>query len=473
MDISLTFLTGKKLYMKVKPTDLVLDIKRRVNDQEAIPWHLQRLLYDKNVLADNKLLSDYHIHTSSIIHIIVGNPKKLKIHMRSQIWSDEVILNANSTDSIWHLKVKLFNSAAHRIFPLAQEIVWNGIILKDNVLFGDFEEMDNSPVMCLKKCDSMQLPIQIWHGKTVYQPVKVNDTIGSVKRTLEANGLSGHLVCDHIELDENLILQQHISCYNDLPLQLCREQEFYVFIQTVKDKRLHIKVTSSDRILNVKQQIQKKEGIPVDKQLLILSYIGKCLANQRTCADYGLIEGTSLQVKFLQRQTTENTVECQHTERQTRNRKYAVSVDLLTSKVISVDVYSTTTIQQLKEMVEQKTGLPVDQQQMSLMLLGKMLRQDQLTLADYGIGQHCMITLRQKSKDPDPLQTAIQSSTASLQKSTSVKYQSSRLCHLNREDRCNYCGLTGHVTINCWHRTPLECWNCHQIGHKAKVCHLF
>lgn len=253
-----------------------------------------------------------------------------------------------------------------------QQFVFQGRELESHQTLSHYNILDNSTLDVVFQPASTWVSVETLTGQTICIELEQSDRIRNVKEKIqEKEGIPIDL--QHLMYEGRLLANEHFLFFYNITdgaiLHLARIQ---IFVKTITGEKFTLTVDPNKTIATMKIQIWDKKVVCPSKQHLFFNCMK--LQDDHTLTDYNITANSTLLLCLIMH----------------------ISVTTLMNKTITLMVKSFDSIEQVKNMIKVKEGIPSDQQH--LLFHGHKLS-DGCTVMDYNIVEGSTLHLVLRLKD--------------------------------------------------------------------------
>ena len=364
--ISVKTTYGKILKIDVKPSDKIVNIKEKIQEEGLNPTQYH-LFFDEILLKDDTFYSDYNIPSEKIIKIIPKNIIQIK-NKDSKILDIEV----TPSDTIENIKNKIKKTEDLDSTPF--HLFFGEIILEDDKTLQDYNISSEN---IIEKVQKGIFQIKHINGSIIDIEAKSSDIIENIKEKIKNKEEIVQCRCELIFEGRQLDDCKTLEYYN-----INEKSQIYIKYYKILDiilnindeKQIYLNIESKDTIKKLKNKIDNLEGIIPNNYKL--SFKGIKIEEDNKIEDY---EIKNKDIIYL---TQIDTIQIFDS---------SLSGKKITIKVESID----STIYSIKKKIQEQEGIASDKYK--LVLQGIKL-EDYKALDDYEINNKSKIILKYYQK---------------------------------------------------------------------------
>lgn len=287
--------SGRTLVVEVQPADAIAVVKARVQSREGIPFDLQEVYFEGRELSNESSFRECGVQANDTLQVRINQERNTHLSV-TQRGGETLSMWVNTDHTVATLKAAIEEKEGIPV-DLQELYFARQRLNNDRTLESYHIEQDYMLHLEIVVPPTLDLTVRIQGGRTIRLQKQANQTVGAVKREI--------LQQENIPVDDQQLFLAGAELENDKKLSACDVQNDSVldlltdtasltgppvgmklFVKTLTGKTVVLSPNPGDTVLDLKSQIQDKEGIPPTQQCLVCA--GRQLPDELTISTAGI-----------------------------------------------------------------------------------------------------------------------------------------------------------------------------------------
>ena len=344
--LTLQLYTGESFVIEVASNEPVNSLSVAAQTRGHIPFHLQQLTYEGEVLERGRRIDQYHIPDGATVEVVLRN-YEVMVYIKT-LTGRTIVLRVSNLDTVTVVKEKIERQEG--IPVQRQRLIFLGELLNDRHRLLDYRiEHESAVHLVLRADDGFQVFVELPSGRTLVVEVQPADVIAVVKtRVQDREGIPVDLQEVYLEgqelSSESTFRECGVQPNATLQVTINQERNTHLSVTQQRGETLSMWVNTDHTVATLKAAIEEKEGIAVDLQELY--FARQRLNNDRTLRSYNIEQDYMLHLEVVVPPTLQ------------------LSVRIQGGRIIRLQKLANQTVQAVKREILQRERIPVDEQQL-------------------------------------------------------------------------------------------------------------
>lgn len=362
MKVVIQFYDDSICELDVNPDDSVLSVKTQIKKRKGHLINRQKLFFNKIEMVNDKKLKDYSVINGSTLILRDGGFGTLAI-LKPPVGRPIEIEMIPST-TIKDIKEEIYKLRG--IPPCNQQIISiNNEKTKDSDLAIEELTAYSQRKLIIPQENTIKIFVKPQDSDPIQLIVEKNTSIDDIKYEIAERINKEHsardLFLDGIKLEDNKPMKDYLIHDNATLDIIFYERDGFIIIIENTGKFIPLEVTPKDSVSDVKKQIEKLQGIPINQQILVFN--GKTLLDQEQLQNYRIFSFAPIELKKKSNAQVNVQNSMAHSF-SLKPKQFLITVTLEGKDSLVFDASETDFIREFKLKIQETFDIPVYKQEL-------------------------------------------------------------------------------------------------------------